>query len=421
VVATVGLGLGFDEHQINIAISSATTSLECNHGASVKRNGDRASGDEEEDEDSELRDIADQTSMLNHLDQFGDAASAVKAVDAYVSRSSGKMSPTSQAFYDQREQAKHDIGLSEVKGDKAAARDAIERREFWSNQYDERQMNKQGARVFVESVRDVKDDIGQNWQRYGVATAEMLPFGIGTGVEAAHHGYDIYHGNQTVGGAAGIMATEAAAGYVGGKALKFAGRFGAKVINAVKGKIPTPRGVMNAGMKAGGERALPKGLTVAQAPIDSKYLVESAELAKMRMEASKLPIGFNPTRIPNAGKTEVYIKYKKPHPNPDIKPYDGITSGRVTDVNDPIQLQKILRKRDHSHKMNQQGFKRAEIQAVSENRDAIRGLEQIEIDISGGAKATGGTSSNANNSISMNNPNMRTYVDTAAKVFYGQG
>jgi hypothetical protein len=44
---------------------------------------------------------------------------------------------------------------------------------------------------------------------------------------------------------------------------------------------------MNAGMKAGGERALPKGLTVAQAPIDSKYLVESAELAKARMEAGK--------------------------------------------------------------------------------------------------------------------------------------
>jgi hypothetical protein len=190
-------------------------------------------------DDGELSEFNDDISQLSYLDHFGYAYSAAAAVD-HLSNS-GRLSVTSQGFYNEREQAKRDIDLAAIKGDQGALMDAIGRREFWQEQYDERQQNKQGARVFVESVLDVKGDIGQNWQRYGVATAEMLPGGIGTTAEAIHHSHDIYNGKQTVAGAAGIMATEAGASYVGGKALKFAGKFGSKVINAVKGKIPTPK------------------------------------------------------------------------------------------------------------------------------------------------------------------------------------
>jgi hypothetical protein len=44
-------------------------------------------------------------------------------------------------------------------------------------------------------------------------------------------------------------------------------------------------------MKAGGERALPKGLTVAAAPRDSIYLVDSVDLAKARMGAVSASAG----------------------------------------------------------------------------------------------------------------------------------
>jgi hypothetical protein len=68
--------------------------------------------------------------------------------------------------------------------------------------------------------------------------------------------------------------------------------------------------------------------------------------------------------------------------------------------------------------MNQRGFGKAEFD-VSINAHVIRGREQILIDFYGGAQSMGGTSANTINSIGMNNKNMRTYVDTAAKELYG--
>lgn len=63
--------------------------------------------------------------------------------------------------------------------------------------------------------------------------------------------------------------------------------------------------------------------------------------------------------------------------------------------------------------MSQHGFGRARLDEMSTNPHVIRGREQIKID------ELGGTSSNAINSINTTNPNMRTYIDAAAKDIYG--
>jgi hypothetical protein len=73
-------------------------------------------------------------------------------------------------------------------------------------------------------------------------------------------------------------------------------------------------------------------------------------------------------------KTKVYISYLKPHPKAGGKPYYGRTQG-VEDVSDPFSMDRIVRQRDRNHHMNQDGFRRAEIDKVSTNRDAIRGQE----------------------------------------------
>ncbi|MDP3371645.1 MAG: hypothetical protein Q8S21_01955, partial [Candidatus Paracaedibacteraceae bacterium] len=208
-------------------------------------------------EDAELSALNLEFIYLTHLEHFDNATSAVDAVNA-TSSMSGKMSPTSFEFYTNEQSAERAMQHAERTGDDSAYFKAIEERHFWSNQYDERQQNMQGNRMVFESARDVSRDLGQNWQSYGMAAAEALPFGVGTSVEAAHHGYDVYKGTQTVFGAAGIMATEAAVGYAGGKALKLVGKFGVKVIHAVKHKIPVPRNALSSGNVLGS-----KGLTVA--------------------------------------------------------------------------------------------------------------------------------------------------------------
>jgi hypothetical protein len=53
---------------------------------------------------------------------------------------------------------------------------------------------------------------------------------------------------------------------------------------------------------------------------------------------------------------------------------------------------------------------------ISEDSSVIRGLEQIHIDLQGGAQSMGGTSSNAINSIAQANPKLEQYLEAAKKV-----
>ena len=68
---------------------------------------------------------------------------------------------------------------------------------------------------------------------------------------------------------------------------------------------------------------------------------------------------------------------------------------------------------------NADGFGPAEMVNSSTSKDAIRGQEQRLIDQYGGAKSSGGTSGNAINGVSPNNPNAEKYIN-AAKTEFGE-
>ena len=90
--------------------------------------------------------------------------------------------------------------------------------------------------------------------------------------------------------------------------------------------------------------------------------------------------------------------------------YCGRTSGCGTALEN-------VANRDASHHMNDKGFGPAVLDKSSSNAAAVRGREQQLIDASGGARSSGGTSGNAINGISPNNPNRGRYVDAARKEF----
>ncbi|MBZ4417072.1 RHS repeat-associated core domain-containing protein [Myxococcus sp. RHSTA-1-4] len=109
------------------------------------------------------------------------------------------------------------------------------------------------------------------------------------------------------------------------------------------------------------------------------------------------------------GGSRTYQTYTKTHPTTgDV--YTGRTSGTGT----PAQN---VARRDANHHMNGQGYGPAVLDKSSSNPAAIRGREQQGIDANGGARSTGGTSGNAINGISPNNPNRQTYIDAAKKEF----
>ena len=62
-----------------------------------------------------------------------------------------------------------------------------------------------------------------------------MPAGIGTTVTVGHEGYEVLQGDQTIPGAAGVLATDAAIGFVGGKVLSIVGRALTKVGGFAKG------------------------------------------------------------------------------------------------------------------------------------------------------------------------------------------
>lgn len=90
--------------------------------------------------------------------------------------------------------------------------------------------------------------------------------------------------------------------------------------------------------------------------------------------------------------------------------YCGRTSGCGTALEN-------VANRDASHHMNDKGFGPAVLDKSSGNAPAIRGREQQLIEANGGARSSGGTSGNAINGISPNNPNRSAYQDAARKEF----
>lgn len=90
--------------------------------------------------------------------------------------------------------------------------------------------------------------------------------------------------------------------------------------------------------------------------------------------------------------------------------------GRTSGTKSPLQNVKA---RDSKHHKNADGFGPAEMVNSSTNKDAIRGQEQRLIDQYGGAKSSGGTSGNAINGVSPNNPNAEKY-NNAAKTEFGE-
>lgn len=90
--------------------------------------------------------------------------------------------------------------------------------------------------------------------------------------------------------------------------------------------------------------------------------------------------------------------------------YVGKTSGYKTP-------QENVKARDRNHHKNSDGYGPAEMVNTSTNGDAIRGQEQRLIDKYGGAKSTGGTSSNAINGVSPSNPNAEKYKKAAIQEF----
>jgi RHS repeat-associated protein len=82
--------------------------------------------------------------------------------------------------------------------------------------------------------------------------------------------------------------------------------------------------------------------------------------------------------------------------------YSGMTSGTGTPAEN-------VAARDKNHHMNDKGFGPAALDQSSPNKEAIRGLEQRNIDDNGGSQSTGGTSGNKNNSVGPNNGRIDTY------------
>jgi RHS repeat-associated protein len=97
--------------------------------------------------------------------------------------------------------------------------------------------------------------------------------------------------------------------------------------------------------------------------------------------------------------------------NPDTNTvYSGRTSGTGTP-------EENVADRDAYHEMNDQGYGPAVLDKSSSNPDAIRGREQDLIWQNGGAQSEGGTSGNAINAISPDNPNFSNYINASEQEF----
>jgi RHS repeat-associated protein len=104
--------------------------------------------------------------------------------------------------------------------------------------------------------------------------------------------------------------------------------------------------------------------------------------------------------------TKTYQTYTKEPKNPA----DGVYSGKTSGTNTP---KKNVENRDRNHHKNETHGP-AKLDKSSTNEKAIRGQEQNNIKNNGGARSEGGTSGNARNSVSPNNPKAGEYKAQAA-------
>lgn len=116
---------------------------------------------------------------------------------------------------------------------------------------------------------------------------------------------------------------------------------------------------------------------------------------------------FEDTSANNEPQTTHQV-YEKTGQNGEI--YTGRTRGKGTP-------EENVARRDSGHHMNAKGFGPAQLRYSSVNENAIRGQEQLNIVINGGARSQGGTSGNAINGISARNRDADTYLDAARQEF----
>jgi RHS repeat-associated protein len=124
--------------------------------------------------------------------------------------------------------------------------------------------------------------------------------------------------------------------------------------------------------------------------------------------------GLSRSAVVSAGArtlgTKTWQTYIMRHP--DLAPYSGRTSGYGTPEENVA-----ARTSEGAHHMREKGYGPGELDKSSDNRDAIRGREQMNIEANGGAQSEGGTSGNAINGVGPNNENGPEYRQAATKEF----
>lgn len=111
---------------------------------------------------------------------------------------------------------------------------------------------------------------------------------------------------------------------------------------------------------------------------------------------------------------KLFLTYIKKHNEKD-EVYSGMASGEWDGSSESIG--KVLEKRDSHHHKNEDNFGPAILDEFSEDKDAIRGREQMLIEHYGGAQSQGGTSGNKINGISPKNTKKNSYISAAIKLF----
>jgi hypothetical protein len=111
---------------------------------------------------------------------------------------------------------------------------------------------------------------------------------------------------------------------------------------------------------------------------------------------------------------KIYLTYIKKNNEAD-EVYSGMASGNWDGKSEG--LSKVLEKRDSSHHKNADNFGPAILDQFSEDKDAIRGREQMLIEHYGYAKSENGTSGNQINGISPRNKKKNLYLSAAIKLF----
>lgn len=111
---------------------------------------------------------------------------------------------------------------------------------------------------------------------------------------------------------------------------------------------------------------------------------------------------------------KIYLTYIKKN-NEVGEVYSGMASGNWDGSSEG--LGKVLERRDSSHHKNEDNFGPAILDEFSDDKDAIRGREQMLIEHYGYAKSEGGSSGNQINGISPRNKKKNLYISAAIKLF----